>query len=257
MIKVLQGKTALVTGGSRGLGRAIARHLAASGALVAINYASNEAAARESLAAVEAAEGKGFILQKRLGTLQAAQELAAMLEAELIKRTGDPGLDILVNNAGGGSFGDYSIGATTLEDYETFASDNMGNPFWTTKAVMPRLRQNGSVIFLGSAASRNALQQFAVYAMCKSAVNTLTVIMAKELGPRGINVNCIVPGFIHTDVNDAEIKNPETKAYFEKNTAMRRIGEPDDLAAAVRDLCTPSWAYVTGQIIEVSGGLFL
>ena len=257
MTKILEGKTALVTGGSRGLGRAIARHLAASGALVAINYASNETAAHESLAAVEAVGGKGFILQKRLGTLQAAQELAAALEAELIKRTGDPGLDILINNAGGGRYADFSIGATTLEDYETFAADNMGNPFWTTKALMPRLRQDGSVIFLSSAAARNALPQFAVYSMCKTAVNTLTVIVAKELGPRGINVNCIMPGFIHTDVNDAEPRNPETKAYFEKNTLMRRIGEPDDLAGVVHDLCTPSWAYVTGQIIEVSGGLFL
>jgi 3-oxoacyl-[acyl-carrier protein] reductase len=257
MTKILQGKTALVTGGSRGLGRAIARHLAASGALVAINYASNEAAARESLAAVEVVGGKGFILQKRLGTLQAAQELAASLEAELIKRTGDPGLDILINNAGGGIYGDFSIGATTLEDYETIASDNMGNPFWTTKAVMPRLRQGGSVVFLSSGAARNALPQFAVYSMCKSAVNTLTVIVAKELGPRQISVNCIMPGLIHTDVNDAEMKKPATKAYFEKNTLMGRIGEPDDLASVVHDLCTPSWAYVTGQIIEVSGGLFL
>jgi NAD(P)-dependent dehydrogenase (short-subunit alcohol dehydrogenase family) len=255
MARILEGKTALVTGGSRGIGRAIARHLAQSGALVAINYASNAAAAEESLAELEAAGGKGFTLHKRLGTPAAAEELAAELGAELEKRTGERGLDILVNNAGGGSFGDFSIAATTPADYEKIVGDNMGNPFWTTKFLAPTLRDGGRVIFISSAAARGMPVEFAAYTMSKVAVNALTVLAAKELGPRGITVNCIMPGMIHTDVNDAQIKDPQTRAYLEQITPLRRLGEPDDLAAVAHDIATPAWGYVTGQVIEVSGGM--
>jgi len=255
MTKVLQGKTALVTGASRGLGRATAQKLAASGALVAINYATNEEAAHETLASIEAKGGQGFLIRKVLGTSRSAEELAAALDAELTKRTGDPGLDILVNNVGGGVYA--TIDQTTPEIYETTVSNNMGATFWVTRAVKPRLRQNGRVINLGSEASRIALKDVCVYTMCKAAVNVFTVMMAKELGSRRITVNCLMPGFLHTDVNDQQVNDPEIRKHFEQNTLIGRIGEPDDLASVAHDLATPAWGFVTGQIIEVSGGLFL
>lgn len=259
MIKVLQGKTALVTGASRGLGRAIAQRLAASGALVAINYAGNVEAAKETLRAIEADGGAGFLLQAELGTAAAAEALAAALEAELVARTGEGGLDILINNVGGGVGGDFVVGLDTVtpEFYDTMVAYTMSAAFWMSKTLKSRLRDNGRIINIGSVAARVALKEVAVYAMSKAAVNSFTVMMAKELGPRGITVNCVVPGMTQTDRVAGGLENPQTRKYFEQNTLMGRIGEPEDIAAVVHDLTTPSWKWVTGQIIEASGGYLL
>lgn len=254
MSKALEGKTALVTGASRGLGRAMAQDLANLGAVVGINYASNDDAARETLASIEAKNGQAFLIKTALGSFEAAQKVAATLIAELTKRTGGSGLDILINNAGGGPVAD--VDATTPEIFEKVLSDNLRGPFYLTKVLKPTLRQGGRVIFLSSVGARKALPQYVVYALCKSAVETFTVVMAKELGPRGITVNCIMPGLIASDAN-AEIRaNPETKKYFEDNILLGRIGEPSDLSGVAMALVSPLMGFVTGQVIEVSGGLF-
>ena len=255
MNKILEGKTALVTGASRGLGRATAEELAALGALVCINYASNDQAARETLAAIESKGGKAFLIKNAQGSYEAAIQLAADLDAELLKRTGSTELDILINNAGGGPV--HTVDTTTPEIFEKVLGDNLRGPFFVTKVLKPRLRQGGRVIFVSSLGARHALPDYVVYAISKSAVETFTVVMAKELGPRGITVNCIMPGLIASDANADLRANPAIKQQFEANTAMRRLGEPSDFSGVVLSLVSPQMGYVTGQVIVVSGGMGL
>jgi 3-oxoacyl-[acyl-carrier protein] reductase len=255
MNETFEGRTALVTGASRGLGRAVAEDLAERGALVAINYASNDRAARATLESIEAKGGKAFLIKKSQGSYEAALELAADLEAELKKRTGSADLDILINNAGGGPVA--NIDATTPEIFEKILSDNLRGPFYVTKVLKPRLRRGGRVIFVSSLGARNALPDYVVYALSKSAVETFTVVMAKELGPRGITVNCVMPGLIASDANADIRADPATRQYLEANTALRRLGEPSDFSGVVLSLVSAQMGYVTAQVIEVSGGMSL
>jgi 3-oxoacyl-[acyl-carrier protein] reductase len=255
MNKSLAGKTALVTGASRGLGRATAEELARRGALVAVNYASNDAAARDTLKAIEAEGGEAFLIKSPQGTYEAAKEMAAALNAELTARTGSGGLDILVNNAGGGPV--HSIDDTTEAIFDKVMSDNFSGAFWATKLLKPRLRDGGRLIFVSSLGARNALPSYVIYACAKSAIETLTVIMAKELGPRGITVNCLMPGMIASDANADLRANTQIKQHLEATTAMRRLGEPEDFSGAVLALVSPQMGYVTGQVIVVSGGMSL
>ncbi|MFV8817553.1 SDR family NAD(P)-dependent oxidoreductase [Haliea sp. E17] len=251
---VLEGKTALVTGGSRGLGRAVAVDYAKQGALVAINYARNDAAARETLDMIEAEGGKAFLVKCPQVDLASAEELKAGLDAGLMERTGSTGLDILVNNAGGGPMA--AIDDTTTEIFEQIVSDNMRGPFYLTKVLKPQLRDNGRVIFFSSLGARHSRPNFVVYAMCKSAIETLTFVMAKELGHRGITVNCIMPGLIASDANAELRADPVARKHFEENVLLGRLGEPSDLSGVATSLASPQMGYVTGQVIEVSGGLF-
>lgn len=255
MDRFLDGKTALVTGASRGLGRGIAQQLAALGALVAINYANNAKAADETLELVEHAGGRGFIVQGLLGSYESAERLAAALDIELKKRTGQTGIDILVNNAGGGQLA--GIEQTTPAILEKTVADNLTGPFYVTKVLMPRLRQGGRVINMSSKGASGALPQYIVYAMCKSGIETFTIALAKELGPRGITVNCISPGLISSDSNADIRANPAMTKFMVDNTLLGRLGLPADIAGVVKALVSPDMSFVTAQIIEVSGGLFL
>jgi NAD(P)-dependent dehydrogenase (short-subunit alcohol dehydrogenase family) len=254
--KILEGKTALVTGSGRGLGRAIAQQLAAAGALVAINYSSNDEAARETLKSIEAKGGKGFLIKVHLGTRDAAQFLAKTLEFELTKRTGNSGLDILVNNIGGADYA--NINTTTQEVYDKTFAQNLGTTFFVTQAMIPSLRQGGRVVNISSTGAKSALQQLIVYSMAKSAVETFTRAVAKDLGPKGITVNAVAPSFIATDAAAEDLKNPDTVKYMASQTALGRgFAQPEEVASVVYTLCTPAMGWVTGQVIEASGGFRL
>jgi len=255
MNRFLEGKTALVTGASRGLGRAVAEAFADLGAIVAINYANNDAAANDTLAAIESRGGKAFLIKCAQGSFSAAEELVAALDTQLLERTGSTGLDILVNNAGGGPQAD--IDASTPEVYDSIMSDNLHGPFHLTRLLKSRLRDGGRVIFTSSLGARTALADYAVYAISKYAVEKLTVIMAKDLGPRNITVNCVSPGLIISDANAHVRANEQITQYLLSTTPLRRLGIPSDLAGVVVSLVSDQMSYVTGQVIEVSGGMSL
>jgi len=251
---VLHGKTALVTGASRGIGRGIAQRLAASGAIVAVHYATNAQAAQEVVSSLQAKGGQAFAIQADLVMPGAIEKVVGELEAELTRRTGEAGLDILVNNAGGGS---YAGVQDTSEDFfdRTFKL-NARAPFFLTQALLPRLRKGGSVINISSEAARIHLVQTVAYSMAKSALEDFTVCLAKEIGPRGVRVNAVRPGVIHTAQSDDYLSIPEKRKEIEEGTALRRIGHTDDMAEFVHALITAA-GFVTGQVIEVSGGYLL
>jgi len=252
MSRELEGKTALVSGGARGLGRGMVQRLAASGALVAFNYAKNTLAAEECVSGVEAAGGKAFALRAELGTPQSITAFAAALDSEFLRRTGRSGLDILVNNIGGGAYG--SIADTSPEVFDATFSNNVRVPFLLTQALLPRLNDGGRVINISSAASRLAGVDFAVYSMSKAALDMFTKILAKQLGPRRIPVNGVAPGFNETETNTDVMSDPAVKKQIEDMTALGRFGTASDIAEVVHWLASPAGGWVTGQIIEASGG---
>lgn len=252
MTKDLQGKTALVTGGSRGIGRGIATSLGAAGALVAVNYARNAQAAQEAVAIIEAAGGQAFAIQGDVEGADAAPTLATALAVELERRTGSPQLDILVNNVGRAEVG--KVAATTPEIFDRMVSVNLRAPFLLTSALIPNLRDGGRVIYITSTASRLAAPDFAAYSITKGALDTLIRVLAKELAPRNITVNGVSPGYTRTDQVAAVVADPAKVKMLADSTLLGRLGEPDDLGDFVAALAGPAGRWVTGQHVEVSGG---
>lgn len=251
----LKGKVAVVTGASRGIGRAIALRLARDGALVCVNYRSNTEAARAVVGEIESAGGEAFALQADVGSVEQLGEFFEALDAELTTRRGDRRFDILVNNAGVAVTG---MTATATEaDFDRVFATNVKGPFFTTQHAIPRLRDGGRVINLSSNLSRRPMSQATAYSMTKAAIDTFTIALAAELGSRGITVNTLAPGLTATDMNAALRDNPNVERAFSSMTALGRLGRVEDIADAAAILASPDSGWVTGQYIEASGGLGL
>ena len=185
----LKGKVAVVTGASRGIGRAIALRLARDGALVCVNYHSNAEAAQAVVAEIEAAGGEAFALQADVGSVEQLGRFFETLDAELVKRRGDRRFDILVNNAGVAVTGPTAT--ATEPDFDRVFATNVKGPFFTTQHAIPRLRDGGRVVNLSSGLSRRPMPQYSAYSMTKAAIDTFTVSLAAELGNRVEVVNTI------------------------------------------------------------------
>jgi NAD(P)-dependent dehydrogenase (short-subunit alcohol dehydrogenase family) len=248
----LDGKTALISGGGRGIGRGIALKLASAGALVAINYASDAEAAERTVSDIEAAGGRGFALRARLGAVSEIERLAAALGEELKRRTGSDGLDILVNNIGGAGPGNTAD--TSEELYDWTFSNNVRSPFFLTQALLPTIRDEGRIINISSSTTRAPSTSFIAYSMSKKALEQFTLILAKELGPRRITVNSVAPGYVETPAVADTLNDPAMVKAIEEMTLFRRIGQPEDIADMIHALAGPAGRWMTGQNIEVSGG---
>ena len=248
----LDGKTALVTGGSRGLGRKIAERLAGAGARVAFNYATRADAAAETVAAIESRGGAVFSVQAELGADGAVEKLVETLDAELERRWGDRGLDILVNNIGGGS--PARIEATSAELLDQTFSNNFRVPFLLTRALMPRLRDGGRVVNISSATVRVGFTEAAAYVCCKAALDTFSRLLAKELGPRGITVNSVAMGRTAGETNADYFSDPERVREIADVTALRRVGTEEDVVGVVQALISPDGGWITGQVVDATGG---
>jgi 3-oxoacyl-[acyl-carrier protein] reductase len=245
----LSGRTALVTGASRGIGRAIAGRLAADGARVAVHYGSSGSAADRVVADIERAGGSAFALQADLGEPDAAEKITGRLAEGL---SGAP-LDILVNNAA--VFGGTLEKADRAEFDRLFAV-NVRAPFFLVQALLPQFGANARVVNISSGVTWMAIPQV-VYSMTKGAVDVMTRTLAKELGPRGMTVNAVSPGITETDMNPWLDADAEATAGAVSMTALGRNGVPADIADAVAFFASDDARWVTGQVVDVAGGLFL
>jgi 3-oxoacyl-[acyl-carrier protein] reductase len=245
----LVGKTALVTGASRGIGRAIAVRLAADGARVGVHYGSNEAAAKETVAVIEQAGGRAFAVRAQLGVDGDVDTLFSGLSAEL----GEVALDILVNNAGMMDATPYEY--VTPEVFERSFAVNVRAPFFITQRALSVLRDGGRVINISSATTRIA-SPFLLYTMTKAALEPLGHALAQVLGARGITVNTVLPGVIDTDMG-AWVHAMGLEEAIVSTAALRRLGQAGDVADVVAFLASDDARWVTGVKLDASGGYWL
>ncbi len=245
----LAGKTALVTGASKGIGAEIALQLAAAGATVVVNYASSKAGADEVVSAIIAAGGRALALQADLSKPAEVSRLFAEIKAALGR------LDILVNNAGVYAF--VPLEAVTPELFHRqFDLNVLGLLLATQAAVKLFPATGGSVINISSLAGKNALANSSVYSATKAAVDSITRVLSVELGPRKIRVNAINPGMVETEgVHAAGIAESDFRKKVEADTPLGRIGQPGDIAPAVVFLASEDSAWLTGETLVIAGGL--
>jgi 3-oxoacyl-[acyl-carrier protein] reductase len=238
----LDGKVALVTGGSRGIGAAISHELAKAGAKVAVNYRAGREAADEV-----AGEIGGLAVQADVSNPEEVQALVERVEGEL----GD--IDALVNNAG--VTRDTLIARMTDDDWQTVIDTNLRGTFNTSRAVARKMlrRRAGSIVNLSSVVGVHGNPGQANYAASKAGIIGLTKALARELGSRGVRVNAIAPGYVSTELTD--VLNDEQRGLILQNTPLGRLGEPEDVAGAVRFLCSDEAAFITGEVLLVDGGL--
>ena len=250
----LKGKTALVTGASGGIGGAIALQLAKAGAIVAVHYASNRQRGQDTVSAIEREGGSAFALGADLRDFGKIEPLFAALHTKLAEY-GTVGLDILVNNAGEGLPGD--LAGTTEADYDRIMDLNVKAMFFTTRAALPHLHDGGAIINISSMVSIVAYPGAIAYSLSKAAVNSFTRSLAADLGPRRIRVNAVAPGATATEFIAEILKNPDAVAALKRMTAFGRVGETGDIAQVVAFLASPASAWITGQVIQASGGMHL
>ncbi|MGE0387113.1 MAG: SDR family oxidoreductase [Gammaproteobacteria bacterium] len=248
----LADKIALVTGASRGIGRAIAMRLARDGALVAVHYGASGDAAGEVVDAIRAGGGRAFALQADLARVDAIRAMFDTLDAELARQGSRGVIDILVNNAGIGL--SASFDQTTEADFDRVFDTNVKGLFFVCQQALPRLADGGCVVNVSSLTARGAGPSFPAYAASKTAVNALTLALASHLGPRRIRVNAIMPGYTDTDFVARLKQVPGMLDTIVKQTALGRPGLPEDMANAVALLLSPDAGWITGQVIETTGG---
>ncbi|WP_110081037.1 SDR family oxidoreductase [Actinokineospora spheciospongiae] len=247
------GKTALVTGSSRGMGRATALRLAREGALVAVHYTSDDVAAKDTVETVEREGGRAFAVRAELGVPGDVHELFLGVERGLKERTGAAVLDILVNNAG--TMGGVEPEATTPDQFDRIFAVNAKAPFFTIQRALRIMPDGGRIVNISSGLTRVANPQEIAYAMSKGAVEQLARHFAKHLGPRGITVNSVAPGI--TRNGNPVFDMPQVVEQMARLSALGRVGEPEDVADVVAFLVSEEARWITGAFVDASGGSLL
>jgi 3-oxoacyl-[acyl-carrier protein] reductase len=248
MSKKLEGKVAVVTGASKGIGAEIARHLAAEGASVVVNYASSKAGADKVVADITAKGGKAIAVG---GDVSKAAEAQGIIDAA-VKTYGK--LDVLVNNSGVYEFA--PLEAVTEESFHRLFNINVLGLLLTTQAAVKHLKEGGSVINIGSGVTRVTPPNTAVYTATKGAVDAITGVLSKELGPKKIRVNSINPGLVDTEgARILGVIGSEMEAGFVAQTPLGRAGQPKDIAAIAVFLASDDAGWLTGETLLATGGM--
>lgn len=246
-------RIALITGGSRGLGRNMALHLADKGKDVILTYHSRQDEAETAVQAIAAKGQKAVALQLDVAQAGGFAEFARRVQRTLRDYWQREDFDYLINNAGTGVFKDYV--ATTEAEFDRMVNEHVKAPYFLSQALLPLIRDGGRILNVSSGLTRMATPGFSAYAIMKSAVETLSVYMAKELGARRIAVNTIAPGAIETDFGGGYVRDtPEVNRHLAEITALGRVGLPDDIGGAVAALLDGDAGWINAQRIEVSGG---
>lgn len=246
----LEGKVALVTGSSQGIGQAIAECLAQEGADIVIDYRSHPEGAEETQAKVEASGRKGFIVKADLGVVSDIRQMIA----SAIQNFGK--LDILVNNAGLEKNADFW--SVTEADYDSVINVNLKGVFFATQAIVQHLietKRPGKIINISSVHEELPFPHFTSYCASKGGVKMMMRNLAVELGPHGITINNVAPGAIETPINTKLMNDPEKLGALLKNIPLGRLGQPKDVASIVAFLASSDADYVTGTTFFVDGGL--
>jgi 3-oxoacyl-[acyl-carrier protein] reductase len=245
-LTTLANKTALVTGASRGMGRASALTLGAAGARVIVHYGRN---ADEAAAVVNQIRANGGQADAA-GADLAAPDGAHVLAAEVRNLVGAK-LDILVSNAGISSAAMFDT--MSVKDFDSLFAVNVRAPYFLVQQLLPIMSEGGTIVFVSSLGARTAVGTLAAYASTKGAINTLVKYLAVALGPRGIRVNAVAPGVIDTDMSNFT-KTEAGRATVVGMQSLKRIGQPDDVASVVEFLVSDASRWITGDIIAVDGG---
>ncbi|RMC91551.1 SDR family oxidoreductase [Aquitalea palustris] len=252
----MQQKIALVTGGSRGLGRNAALKLAARGVAVVLTYQANQAAAEAVVAEIDAAGGQAAAIQLDVALSSSFPAFSEQLRQLLQQRWQRQQFDYLLNNAGIGIHAGFA--ETTEAQFDQLLNIQFKGVFFLTQALLPLLADGGRILNVSSGLTRFALPGYAAYAAMKGAVEVLSHYLAKELGPRGIAVNVLAPGAIETDFGGGAVRdNAQLNQFIASQTALGRVGLPDDIGAVVALLLSDEAGWINAQRIEASGGMFL
>ncbi len=249
-------KIAVVTGGSRGLGRNTALHLARRGVDVILTYRSQCTEAEQVVAEIAALGGSAVALQLDVAESGTFDSFVEALKGVLSKHWQRKTFDSLVNNAGIGIHAAFAD--TTEKQFDELVNIHFKGPFFLTQKLLPLIADNGRIVNLSSGLTRFSLPGYAAYAAMKGAMEVLTRYQAKELGARGIAVNIVAPGAIETDFGGGTVRdNAQVNAFIASQTALGRVGLPDDIGGMVASLLSDDNRWVNGQRIEASGGMFL
>jgi NAD(P)-dependent dehydrogenase (short-subunit alcohol dehydrogenase family) len=246
-------KIALVTGSSRGLGKSTALHLAEKGVDVIVTYHRNAEEAKNVVAEIEQLGAKAVALQLDTANIKAFDSFVGQIQQLLQAQWQTEYFDFLVNNAGTGVHSSFS--ETTEEDFDHLMNIHLKGVFFLTQKLLPLINGGGRIVNLSSGLTRIISPGYAAYASMKGAMETLTKYMAKELGARQIAVNIVAPGAIETDFAGGSVRDhPDVNQYLASQTALGRVGLPDDIGGAIASLLSEDNRWVNAQRIEVSGG---
>jgi len=251
-----KSKIALITGGSRGLGRNMAISLAQKGIDVVLTYNSNKQQADEVIAEIQSLGQNAAAFQLDTSKISGFDEFFKKLSEHLTAQRGSANIDFLINNAGTALYAPFA--ETTEEQFDEVLNIHYKGVFFFTQKALPFINDGGRIINISSGLARFSFSGSSAYGSMKGAIEVLTRYLAKELGPRGIAANVVAPGAIETDFGGGHIRdNKEANSHVASVTALGRVGLPGDIGGVVAFLCTDEASWINGQRIEVSGGMML
>lgn len=251
----MRQKTAIITGGSRGLGRDMALNLAKEGVDIIFSFVKNETSAQEVISEIEAVGQKAKAFRYDANSPESGQSSIKEALEYLKEQNGTSTFDYLINNAGTGA---YNLVADTTEvQFDEMMQVHLKSTYFFTQALLPHINNGGRIINVSSGLTRFSFPGMSAYAMMKGGIEVFTRYLAKELGQRQITANVVAPGAIATDFAGGSNKDQEKAAIISSITALGRVGQAEDIGGVISFLCSDKAGWINGQRIEVSGGMLV